>query len=325
MKPIAKRDPFLVGIATLAAFALLGVGIVVLSLVSFGTTSYSAVLEHTAGLREGEDVQVHGVSSGKVTAIELRETDVLVTFDLDGGIDLGSESSAEVKVATLLGTHYLQVEPEGDGDLADGRIPLERTSVPYNLQDVIDGGTRRLDDLDAETLARALAEVSDTLEVTGDDIGPALEGVSALSQVVTRRSDQTGRLLRSARAVTEQLDASKGDLIGLMESTNLVAEEITGRREAITQLFRETSSLSRALRAIVRDTDADIGPALRDLDRALDALNQEKARLQRALTVMAPAFRYIANAAGNGPYVDLYANGVAIPADDGLCKLGDCP
>lgn len=325
MKPLANRDPFKIGMVTLAAFVALGVGIVLLSVMSFGATSYTAVLQHTAGLRTGESVQVHGVNVGKVTDIELRERDVLVTFDLQDDIDLGSESSAEVKVATLLGTHYLQVEPEGDGELADGQIPIERTTVPYNLQDVIEGGTTRLEQLDPVVLADALSELSKTLRVSGDDVGPALEGVGRLSALVSTRSEQTGQLLRSARDVTDQLDRSKDDLIGLMEATNLVSQEITSRREALSTLFRETSSLSVALREVVAQTDADIGPTLRDLDRALDALNREDRSLRKALEVMAPAFRYIANATGNGPYGDLYVVPPAIPADDGLCKTGSCP
>lgn len=317
--------PFRVGLAALLAIALVGAGVLVLSVASFGIRSYTAILEHTAGLKKGEDVQVHGVSSGKVTGIELRATDVMVTFDLDRAIDLGAATTAEVKVATLLGTHYLEVDPAGGGDLADGQIPIDRTAVPYNLQDVIEGGTTRLEELDPVALADALSEVSTTLRASGDDIAPALEGVGRLSRLVSTRSEQTGDLLRAARDVTEQLDRSKDDLIGLMEATNLVADEITSRRAAIHTLLRETTSLSQALRLIVEQTDVDLGPTLRDLDRAIDALNRESRSLRRAIEVMAPAFRYIANATGNGPYGDLFADPPVIPADDGLCKLGDCP
>ena len=65
---------------------------------------------------------------------------------LDSDVDLGSRTEATVKVATLLGTHYLEVDPSGTGALADGTIPLERTSVPYNLQDVMESGARALDE-----------------------------------------------------------------------------------------------------------------------------------------------------------------------------------
>ncbi len=75
MKPLAERDPFQIGIVAIVVGGLVGLVIVVLSVVCFGTDSYTAVLEHTAGLRKGEDVQVHGVSVGKVTGVRLMDTD----------------------------------------------------------------------------------------------------------------------------------------------------------------------------------------------------------------------------------------------------------
>ena len=148
---------------------------------------------------------MHGVAVGKVTSVGLDGKTVAVEFKIDNDIDLGSKSTAEVKVATLLGTHYLEVDPQGSGDLADDTIPLARTSVPYNLQDVIEEGTPKLEALDPVELAKALTAVSETLDASGDDVGPALEGVGRLSELVTKRSDQTAELLRSARRVTDQL------------------------------------------------------------------------------------------------------------------------
>jgi phospholipid/cholesterol/gamma-HCH transport system substrate-binding protein len=320
MKPLVARDPFRIGVVAIVCGALLGLVVLVLSVANFGTTSYTAVLEHTAGLRKGEDVQVHGVSVGRVTGIELVDKHVMVSFVVDDGIDLGSETSAEVKVSTLLGTHYLQVDPQGSGSLADGEIPLERTSVPYNLQDVLEGGTENLQALDAETLADALTAVSETLSASTGDIGPALQGVARLSEVVTTRSSQVGALLKSARSVADQLSGSSDDIVGLMEQTNLVVAEVTARREAIHRLLVETTGLSDALTAIVTQTRDDLGPALQDVNLALESLNKEDDALKKVLDVMAPAVRYVANATGNGPYVDLYGHDPAIPADDALCK-----
>ena len=320
MKPIVQRDPFKIGVVAIAVGVVLGLVILVLSVVSFGTTSYTAVLEHTAGLRKGEDVQVHGVSAGRVTGIELSDEHVLVTFVVDDGIDLGSETTAEVKVATLLGTHYLEIDPSGSGSLADDEIPLERTSVPYNLQDVLEGGTKNLQALDADTLAEALTAVSDTLSASTGDIGPALTGVTRLSEVVTTRSSQVQALLTAARSVTDQLSDSSDDIVGLMEQTNLVVSEVTARREAIHKLLVETTGLSDALTAIVSQTQEDLKPALKDVNLALASLNKEDKSLERVLDVMAPAVRYLANASGNGPFIDLYGDDPAIPADDTLCK-----
>ncbi len=325
MKALTERDPFRIGIVAIIVGGLIGLAIVVLSIVSFGTRSYTAVIEHTAGLRKGEDVQVHGVSVGEVTGVRLMDASVEVTFVLDEDIELGSESSAAVKVATLLGTHYLEVSPQGPGTLANGEIPLERTVVPYNLQDVIEGGTKQLEELDAAQLAKALTATSDTLVRAGDDIGPALDGVTRLSQVLTKRSGQTGELLRAARAVTDQLSRSSEDIVGLMEQTNLVVSEVTARRQAIHRLLVETTSLARALTAIVSETKDDLRPALVDVNLALDTLNAQDKALRRVLQLMAPAVRYVANATGSGRFIDLFTVEPAVPTDDMLCQMGNCP
>lgn len=325
MKPITQRDPFKIGLVAIAILGVIGAAVVFLSVANFGTKSYTAVLEHTGGLRSGEDVQVHGVHKGKVTGIELEKDHVVVTFVLDSDIDLGSTTEATVKVATLLGTHYLEVDPSGPGDLADGRIPLDRTSVPYNLQDVLESGAGALDELDPDLLAQALTQMADTLGASQGEIRPALEGVARLSDVIATRSDQTGALLTAARSVTDQLAASSDDIVGLMKQTNLVVTEVTARRQAIHQLLTETTGLARALEAIVSSTKGKLEPALRDLNDVLDFLNQQDDQLQHVLDVMAPAVRYVANATGNGPWLDLFTHEPALPGDELTCGArGDC-
>lgn len=325
MKPMNERDPMRVGIITLVVIGLIGALVVVLSFTNFGTKGYTAVLEHTAGLRTGEDVQVHGVNSGKVTGIELEGDHVVVSFALDSDIDLGDRTTATVKVATLLGSHYLEVDPNGSGALAGDQIPLERTDVPYNLQDVIEEGSGALDELDPELLAEALTALAGTLGASQEEIGPALEGVARLSEVVSKRSGQVGDLLESTRKVTDQLSDSSQDIVGLMKQANLVVSEITARRAAINRLLVQTTELSRALTAIVRSTNGKLEPALEDLDAVLETLNTQDRQLKNLLEVMAPAVRYVANATGSGPFLPLYLDPPAIPADDSTCRLqGGC-
>lgn len=316
MKPMNERDPFKTGLLAIAVGLVMALGIVMLSVTNFGTDKYTAVLEHTAGLRTTEDVQVHGVSVGKVTGIELTGDEVLVTFVLDSEIKLGSRTSATVKVATLLGTHYLEVTPDGNGSLADGRIPVERTEVPYNLQDVLESGAEALDTLNPKKLAEALTAMAGTLGATKEEVGPALEGVARLAEVISNRSDQVGDLLESARTVTDQLADSTGDIVGLMRQTNLVVSEVTARRQAIHRLLTETTELARALESIVKSTRGKLKPALDDLTHAVNFLNGQKKALTEVLDVMAPSVRYLANAAGNGPWLDLYSEDCAIVPDD---------
>lgn len=322
MKALGRRDPFLIGLAAIGVAVLVGALVVLTTFVSFGSRTYTAVLAQTAGLRPGEDVEVYGIPQGTVRSIELAGDVVKVRFSVDRGVQLGRSTTAAVKVATLLGTHYLAVTPAGGGRL--DTIPLSRTSVPFNLQDVLEKGTANLEKLDPELLARALTEASKTLTASSDQIGPALTGIARLSEAVQRRSDQTGALLTAARSVTGQLSASSGDLLGLMRQANLVITEITRRRAAIHTLLTETTTLATNLGAVIDQTRQDMGPAFRQLNAVLKTLRDEDATLKDVLAKIAPTVRYFANATGNGAWGDLWLKDPALPPDDASCRLGGC-
>jgi len=323
VKAISSRDPFKIGIAALVVAGLLGLVVLAISVIPFGAKSYSAILAQTAGLRVSEDVKVHGVPVGQVKAIELVGDKVKVTFTVDKDVRLGKETSASIKVATLLGTHFLDVRPAGTGELS--QIPLSRTSVPYNLQDVLEKGTGTLEKLDPLLLAKALTEASNTLDATSAGLGPALNGVARLSEAVVARSGQTAELFTAARKITDQLGDSSVDIVELMKQSNLVLDEINSRRQAIHTLLTETTALAENLGGIINDTKADLSPALRQLNEVLAVLRQQDKVLRSLLENVAPAVRYVANATGNGPWGDLFVNGSAIPPDDVRCRTsGDC-
>ncbi|MGN6162766.1 MAG: MCE family protein [Marmoricola sp.] len=338
MKSIENRDPFRLGVAAIVVGLLVAVGVVVLSSLSFGKSTYTAYLAQSAGLKPKEDVQIAGVLSGSVTAVDLAGIGhcgpgtssttacVKVTFTVDDNVHLGAQTTAEVKVATLLGTHLLAITPTGSGSLVNGQIPLAQTAVPFNLQDVLNKGAQTLQQIDAKQLATLLDTMTTQLTPSTQDFGPALEGVVRLSTVVANRSGQIGDLLQAARSVTHQLSSSSGDLIALMQQTNLVVQEVTDRRQAIHLLLVETAKLAKNVNDIIGQTKADTGPALRALNGTLAELRSQDAVLRRVLDVMAPAARYVANAAGNGPYVDLFTCGSAIPPNDapGSGLAGQC-
>ncbi|MGH3414394.1 MAG: MCE family protein [Marmoricola sp.] len=325
IKPLTSRSPFTLGVVTIVVGALVALGVVGLSRAHFGKGVYTAVLAQSAGLKPKEEVQVHGVRVGEVRSVALVGHTVHVSFTVSSDIHLGSRSTAAVQVATLLGTHQLLVTPRGGGDLARDTIPLGRTTVPFNLQDVMDQGTEKVEQLDGKRLARMLTTMTDQLSPAGKHLGPALKGVIRFSQVVSHRSGQLGGLLRAARHVTTQLSASSTDLVTLMKQTNLVVREVTRRRQAIHTLLTQATRLSHNLTAVIHDTRADVHPALQALNGALAELRAQDAALRRVFDAMAPAVRYVANATGNAPYIDLYAHPPALPPNDTHCNLeGQC-
>ena len=91
-----------IGVAGLIATAVMGLVVAAISFIPFGQREVTAIVEHSAGLRVGEEVQVAGVGSGEVRGIHLDGHQVRIDFTIDRDVRLGRSTRASVKVATLL-------------------------------------------------------------------------------------------------------------------------------------------------------------------------------------------------------------------------------
>ena len=306
LRSFSRDNPFRIGVAAFVALGLFGGFVIAISVIPFGAKTYHAQLEHTAGLRVKEGVQIAGVEVGEVKHLEVAGDHVTVDFTVDKDIRLGSQTNASIKVGTLLGTHYLAVNPQGSGTLPDDTIALARTSVPFNLQDVIDEGTKSVNQLDGAKIAESLSVIGDTLKAAGPSLGPAFKGVTRISEVVTKRDDQIGQLLAASRSISKQLSDSTGDLTELMRQSNLVIEELVSRRKEIRNLLSDVSSIAASINGILDDNADKFRPMLKDLDAVTSVLVARDDRLRVALHNLAVTSRYFANATGDGPFVNLY-------------------
>ena len=76
----------------------------------FGGDTYQALFKDASGLHKGNMVQIGGIRVGRVQSVSLEDSNkVLVTFEVDHGVDFGTDSSASIEVLNLLGEKFLDV------------------------------------------------------------------------------------------------------------------------------------------------------------------------------------------------------------------------
>lgn len=302
---LQRRDPRQIGIVGIAIVAVIGTLVVALSVMPFGRNVYTAYFEHTAGLRVGEEVQVAGVGVGDVTGIHLDGDQVAVTFTISKDVDLGPDTRAEVKIATLLGSHYLEISPGGDGDLPDDTIPVAQTTVPFNLQDVIEGAGDTLPQYQIDRIADSMEVLSEVLDTAPDHLRPALDGVLDLTDLVVNRSDQIAQLLEAASILADDLNASSDGVFELMEQTNLALGELIARRAVIRAVLRDARTLTEHISGAIEDNEDRFGDVLDDFGRMVDLFDEYDAELTASIQGMALMAHYFSNASGTGPWIDL--------------------
>ena len=307
--PFRERNPVIVGavsLAVIAAMVLAAFRAEDLPLIGGGDTYYAAFSE-AGGLKANDEVRVAGVRVGKVQTVDLDGDHVKVEFTVEDGIEFGPRSAAEIKVKTLLGAMYLSLEPAGDGQMDEETvIPQERTSSPYDVVDAFSGLASTSERIDTDRLARSLDTMAGLMRNTPEEFQAALEGMSALSTNIAARDEQLNELLGNMEKVSRVLADRNGDLVTLMEDGDKLFRALVARREAVHDLLVATSRLSRELTQLVRQTRADLKPALEHLDSVVDMLNKNQENLDNSLRLMAPFYRVFANTLGTGPWFDTY-------------------
>jgi phospholipid/cholesterol/gamma-HCH transport system substrate-binding protein len=307
--PFRERNPVIVGAVSLAvivAFILAAFKAEDLPLIGGGDTYYAAFSE-AGGLKANDEVRVAGVRVGKVQQVDLAGDHVKVTFKVQKGVDFGQDTGAAIKVKTLLGAMYLGLEPAGRGQLPSGSvIPRQRTTSPYDVVDAFSGLAERSESIDTARLSQSLNTLGALTKDTPEEFRSALGGLSDLSRNIAARDDQLNTLLKNTKKVSTVLGDRSGDIVVLMREGDKLFRALAARRESVHNLLVATSQLSIQLTGLVRDTRADLKPALDHLGNVVDVLNKNQQNLDNSLRLMAPFYRVFANTLGNGPWFDTY-------------------
>jgi phospholipid/cholesterol/gamma-HCH transport system substrate-binding protein len=313
MKPFRERNPVIIGVVGISVIALMMLGAFRadrLPIIGSGDT-YSADFAEIGALKTGNEVRVAGVAVGKVKAIELKGNKVRVTFKIDKGTEFGTETGADIRVRTLLGAEFLALTPKGSGQLPKGSIiPLERTVAPYDVVQAFSDLSRTTDRIDVPQLSKALDTLADVSASTPEEFRGAIKGVSDLSRNLAARDDEINTLLTSLKKVSGVLNSRNDELVTLFKDSDVLFRAISERRDSIHRLLVSTQSISTQLRGLVKDTRANLKPALNQLDVVTTMLRRNEASLDEALRTY-PAFtRVFANALGTGPWFDTYLGGL---------------
>ncbi|MET1072532.1 MAG: MCE family protein [Umezawaea sp.] len=311
-----ERNPITIGAISLTLIALLLLAAFYsddLPIIGSGTT-YSAEFSEAAGLVSGNEVRVAGVKVGKVTKVKLDGDRVRVSFKVKDAW-VGDRTTATIRIKTLLGQKYVALDPQGALPLDPGKpIPKDRTLAPYDVNEAFNGLATTVGQIDTKQLADSFEVLSQTFEGSSDSVRGALDGLSALSKTISSRDEQLAKLLGNTKDISRTLADRNEQFEKLLSDGNLLLGELRKRKDAISLLLRGTRDLSTELTGLVADNNAQLRPALEQLERVTTMLQRNQDSLEKGISLMAPFYRVFANTLGNGRWFDVYICGLLPPS-----------
>jgi phospholipid/cholesterol/gamma-HCH transport system substrate-binding protein len=256
----------------------------------------------TISLYNGANVDVLGVTVGRVTGIQVIGNQVKVTMTYDADRPLPAGVKAVIVPPSIVGDRYVELRPAytGGAKLADdATVPEPSTAVPVEVDQVYASlnqlaaalgpsganSNGALSDLltvlasnlkgNGSALHSSIHDLSEAVATLGDNRGNLASSVTNLSQISqTLASDdpQVRTLAQLLARVSGQLNAQDGDLSHATKSLNIafrqVAHFVAHNRTEVTSNIKDLTAVSKTLSAHRQDVAAtlDLAPlALTDL------------------------------------------------------------
>lgn len=320
LRPIESYSKLRLGTIAVVVIVAALAGALGASRVGFGKDVYVAEFAQAAGLSVGDQVTVAGVRVGRVKSMRLAGDHVAVGLEIDEGLPMGSATRASIKLTTLLGARYVDLQPGGTKPLSEHRIPLANTQVPYDLQSALQDATTTFEAVDAEKIAQSMTTLSTQLQGAPEVLPQALDNIGHLSSVIASRRDQIYDLLRSTQQVAELLGNQQRSLGLLVNQSREVLGDLAARKELVVRLINATTTLVNQLRPVLVDDRARIDELMNNLDGMLSAVGRNDALLRSDLQLMPVVVRNFANATGNGNEFDFTSTGGTM-IDSFVCAI----
>lgn len=295
---------------------ILGIFVVAcLVLVSFGYTGlpffpqgkqFEAYFSDAGGISPGNDVNISGITVGKVTGIALAGDTAKVNFTVNRNIDVGDQSLVAIKTDTVLGQKSLAVTPKGFG--TSTVIPLGRTTTPYTLNTALQDLGQNASELDKPKFEQALQTLTDTLRDATPQMRGALDGVTNLSRTINKRDEALEGLLTHAKRVSDLLANRAGQVNQLLTDGNQLFAALDERRQALSNLIAGIDDVSHQLSGFVADNRKEFKPALEKLNLVMDNLLERREHIGEALKRLPGYATALGEVVGSGPgfQINLY-------------------
>lgn len=239
-------------VVAVVAFTSLTLVYIKLPALMLGVGRYTVTVElpEAAGLYERANVSYRGTEVGRVTAVNLTRDGAEAVLSLNSNTPIPADLNAEVRSQTAVGEQYVALLPHGDDGpvLKNGDvIARDRTSVPPDVNELLDATNRGLQAIPKENLKTVIDEADLAFAGLGPELSRLVRGSTTLAidarkhlDSWTALIDQAGPVLDSqtqssdaVRAwaanlatVTNQLRVNDSDVQGLLQHGAPAADEV---------------------------------------------------------------------------------------------------
>jgi phospholipid/cholesterol/gamma-HCH transport system substrate-binding protein len=252
-------------VISVTAVLILSLGYARLPSLLFGIGHYKVTVQlpEAAGLYAGGRVTYRGTDVGQVDDVHLTDAGVDAVLSLRSDIKVPSDLDAQVHSQSAVGEQYVALLPRGpSAPLKNGDvIPRDRTSVPPDINALLDATNRGLNAIPQDNLKTVVDEAYTASAGLGPDIS---------------------RFVRGSTAVAIDARKNLGDLTNLIDNAAPVLDTQTGTSDSVQAWAAHLANITQQL----RNNDSAVKGVLQKGGPAADEVRKLFDRLQPTLPIV---------------------------------------
>lgn len=245
------------------ATVIIGTLIVVLALVAafvgynlykrLTTNTVVAYFTDTLALYPGDKVTIMGVQVGQIESIEPAGDKMKVTFNYENKYAVPANATASILNPSLVASRNIQLSPAYTGGPKmedDAVIPIDRTQVPVEYDELRDSINRILTDL-GPTPEQPKGPFGDIIESAADGFAG--------------KGEQLNRTLNNLSEALFALNEGRDDFFSVVKSLALFVNALHQSDQQFVALNDDLAEFTNAF----TNTDREVANALQDLNQLL--------------------------------------------------------
>ncbi|WP_084298636.1 MlaD family protein [Mycobacterium genavense] len=180
-----------------------------------------------AAIRPGDEVRMAGIRVGTIENLSLEPNRVRVQLHVKDGAFVGDESQVDVRMLTVVGGYYVNINSIGDTPLGAEPIPLERVTMPYNLMQALTDTTKATQNVDPKPINQSLNEIQQGLTGTNvEAISTAIDAGNSLMSTIEKQKDQVSAILDVINEYMWTLNNHRDEIVRLVRKMSIVTQTL---------------------------------------------------------------------------------------------------
>jgi phospholipid/cholesterol/gamma-HCH transport system substrate-binding protein len=211
-------------------------------------------LPETGGLYPRGNVTYRGVQVGEVKSVQLTDTGVAAVLSLNSNVKIPADLEAEVHSVSSVGEQYVQLLPRsGDGPvLKDGDvIPIDRTTVPTDINGVLDLTNRGLEAIPRDNLKTVVDEAYIAVGGLGPELRRLVTGSTTLAIDARANLDPLTTLIDKSKPVLDSQTDTAGSIQAWAANLASISGQLRSQDPAVAGILDKGPGAADEVRSLL--------------------------------------------------------------------------